>query len=130
MKAENGGLVKWNMGHANVADTHVLNWGPPFDTYPSFFTSVLMGAECLGSLALILGFQSKLASNITIFSMGIVTYIHLFVNNDGILSIFHNRENIFGSFVYMLMASALTWYGPGEYSVDYLMVKFVHEHLD
>ena len=128
-RAENGGHVKWGMGHAKVVDEHVLNWGYPFDNYPGLFATILMAAECIGSLVLIAGMWTKFASNITILSMGILTYIHLFVNEDGLLSIFHNRSQVFGSFVYLIMAAIISWYGPGEFAVEPHYVRFVHSKL-
>lgn len=119
--AEQGGLAKWNWGAAGIAENLVSKVGTPFTLAPIASAYLIMLAECVGPLAIMVGFQAKVFSFLLAGCMGVACYAHLILWGGDVDTIITNKANVHGAGVYGLMALVIMQLGAGGLSVDALL---------
>ena len=119
--AEQGGLAKWNWGAAGIAENLVSKVGEPFTLAPMASAYLIMLAECVGPLAIMVGFQAKVFGFLLAGCMGVASYTHLIIWGGGIDTIITDKANVHGAAIYGLMALVIMQLGAGGLSVDSLL---------
>jgi len=119
--AEQGGLAKWNWGAKGIAENLVSKIGSPFDMVPMVSAYLVMLAECVGPLAIMVGFQSKVFGFLLTGCMAIACYAHMVLWGQGFDSIITNKANVHGAGVYGLLALIIMQLGAGGLSLDGLL---------
>jgi putative oxidoreductase len=102
--------------HLNVIAEHFAGWHVPFP-YPSAIAAGTTELVC-GSL-LVVGLASRIASVPLIFTM-IVAYRTALVNDVTDLASFVTAD----PFLFLMTCVLVLVFGPGVFSVDYLLRKF------
>jgi len=119
--AEQGGLAKWNWGAAGVAENLVMKIGSPFDMAPMASAYLVLLAECIGPLAIMVGFQAKVFGFLLTGCMVVACYAHMVLWGQGVDSIITNKANVHGAGVYGLLAFLIMQLGAGGLSLDGLL---------
>ena len=92
--------------------------------FPAFNVYLAGGTECLGGLLLLIGLGSRLISLPLIFTMVIA---YLTAEIDTVKHIFSDPDKFISAdpFLFMLAAFMVLAFGPGKFSVDWLLEKKV-----
>jgi len=96
-------------------------WHIPF---PSLNVYMAGGTECFGGLLLLIGFGSRLVCLPLIFTM-IIAYATAEI--DSVKKIFDDPDKFVSAapFLFMLACFVVLAFGPGKFSVDYLLERNV-----
>ncbi|HEY2081575.1 MAG TPA: DoxX family protein [Verrucomicrobiae bacterium] len=89
---------------------------------PSFNAYLVGTTECVGGLLLLIGLGSRLVSLPLIFSL---TIAYITADSEAVKSIFSDPDKFTGAtpFLFMLACVIILAFGPGKFSVDWLLEK-------
>jgi putative oxidoreductase len=95
--------------------------GIPFPIFNAWLVSIL---ECVGGILLIVGFASRLISIPLVIDM---TVAYLTADREALKSIFSEPGKFYGADPYTFWFAALLIFifGPGAFSIDWLIARFV-----
>lgn len=89
---------------------------------PSFNGYLVGTTECVGGLLLLIGLGSRLVSLPLIFSL---TIAYITADSEAVKSIFSDPDKFTGAtpFLFMMACVIILAFGPGKFSVDWLLEK-------
>ena len=90
--------------------------------FPSFNVYLASSTECLGGLLLLIGLGSRLVCLPLIFTLGVA---YITAESDALKHIFSDPDKFTSStpFLFMLACFVILAFGPGKFSVDWILEK-------
>jgi putative oxidoreductase len=97
--------------------------------FPAFSAALAGTTECVGGLFLLLGFATRLTTIPLIVTM-LVAYIT--ADREAFLSFFRDPDKFLGAtpFLFLFASVLLLVFGPGVFSIDYLIGRKLNSNAD
>jgi putative oxidoreductase len=118
----------WQMfvsGHAHLSNVpgmakNFKDWGVPFPTVNVYISGL---TECVCGILLLIGLASRLITIPLIINFCVA---YLTAGHDALVNIFHDPDTFVSNAAFLfLLASVIVFvFGPGKFSVDWLLEKW------